>query len=244
MVYRFALLFLFFTNCSVPSSTQADRIIQNSIRFYQTDRLQNNTVQFQFRQHHYQLDRNLNGVVMYRILEQETGRLVDKVENFKTFSRTLNNVQEVVSDSMSRVYTNSINSVFYFFQLPLTLLDPAAIKSLEGSEIIKGKPYDRIKVVFKEEGGGDDFSDEYRYWIHQKLYRMDFLAYNYQTDGGGTRFRKAIDQRRVDGVLFQDYENYKPQKRFVALDSLPFLFAQGQLLKVSEIKNENIRFIP
>ena len=73
---------------------------------------------------------------------------------------------------------------------------------------------------------------------------MDFLAYNYQTDGGGTRFRKAIDQRRVDGVLFQDYENYKPQKRFVALDSLPFLFAQGQLLKVSEIKNENIRFIP
>ena len=113
MVYRFALLFLFFTNCSVPSSTRADRIIQNSIRFYQTDRLENSSVQFQFRQHHYQLDRNPNGVVMYRTLEQESSRLVDKVENFKTFSRTLNNIQEVVSDSMSKVYANSINSVFY-----------------------------------------------------------------------------------------------------------------------------------
>jgi hypothetical protein len=108
---------------------------------------------------------------------------------------------------------------------------------------VNDKSYWSIKVTFQKDGGGEDFQDEYRYWINQETYEVDFLAYNYQTDGGGTRFRKAINRREIDGFLFQDYENYKPSKKFEPLDSLPVLFEQGYLKQVSLIRNKNIRVV-
>ena len=86
-----------------------------------------------------------------------------------------------------------------------------------------------LKVTFKEEGGGEDFQDEYRYWINQKNHEIDYLAYNYLTDGGGTRFRRAINKRKIVGIFFQDYVNYKPFQKFEQLDSLPSLFEQERV---------------
>jgi hypothetical protein len=129
----------------------------------------------------------------------------------------------------------------YFFQLPKPLKDGAVISELLGSTKILEQFYWVVKVGFTEQGGGDDFQDEYRYWINQKNYEIDYLAYNYLTDGGGTRFRKAKNKRTMSGFLFQDYTNYKPQDKRVLLDSLPSLFEKGLLVKVSEIENKNIQ---
>jgi hypothetical protein len=94
-------------------------------------------------------------------------------------------------------------------------------------------------------GGGEDFQDEYRYWIDPESGHIDYLAYNYRTDGGGTRFRKAKNRRKKEGFVFQDYTNFKPEKKFTPLDSLPFLFEMGKLIEVSQIENENIQvFLP
>ena len=82
--------------------------------------------------------------------------------------------------------------------------------------------------------------DVYYYWIHQESYLIDYLAYSFQNDGGGTRFRKAVNRRNIDGVIFQDYENYRPVEKFVPLESLPDLFIQNQLILVSHILKENI----
>jgi hypothetical protein len=60
------------------------------------------------------------------------------------------------------------------------------------------------------------------------------------TDGGGTRFRKAINKRKIKGFLFQDYINYKSREKFANLDSLPVLFQQGELNELSLIENKNI----
>jgi len=157
--------------------------------------------------------------------------------------RYLDDVSTQLSDSIQRVYSNSLNAVMYFFQLPKPLQDAAVIKEINGSIIVNDKSYWSIKVTFQKDGGGEDFQDEYRYWINQETYEVDFLAYNYQTDGGGTRFRKAINRREIDGFLFQDYENYKPSKKFEPLDSLPVLFEQGYLKQVSLIRNKNIRVV-
>jgi hypothetical protein len=128
----------------------------------------------------------------------------------------------------------------YFFQLPKPLQDPSVIKVLMSSVEINGYSYWTIKVTFKEEGGGEDYQDEYRYWINQNNYEIDFLAYNYQSDGGGTRFRRAINKRKINGMFFQDYENYKPFQIFEQLDNLPKLFEQGNLELISLIENKNI----
>ena len=70
---------------------------------------------------------------------------------------------------------------------------------------------------------------------------LDYLAYNYLTEGGGTRFRQAVNKQLNKGFIFQDYINFKPNVKFVSLDSLPILFEAGNLIKVSNIKNKNIR---
>ena len=98
-----------------------------------------------------------------------------------------------------------------------------------------------IKITFNQEGGGEDFQDEYRYWISQEDHKIAYLAYNYLTDGGGTRFRKVQNAREINGIGIQDYVNYKPYQKFISLDSLPQLFEKDSLIEVSLIENKNIK---
>lgn len=37
---------------------------------------------------------------------------------------------------------------------------------------------------------------------------MDFLAYEYNVNGGGVLFREAFNSRMIEGMRFQDYINY------------------------------------
>jgi hypothetical protein len=129
----------------------------------------------------------------------------------------------------------------YFFQLPKPLQDPAVKAELLNPTTIKGQTYWTIKITFNQEGGGEDFQDEYRYWISQEDYKIAYLAYNYLTDGGGTRFRKAQNAREINGIGIQDYVNYKPYQKFISLDSLPQLFEKDSLIEVSLIENKNIK---
>ena len=69
------------------------------------------------------------------------------------------------------------------------------------------------------------------------------MAYNYLTDGGGTRFRKAKNIRENNGFIFQDYTNLRPVKKITSLDSLPILYEKGKLILVSEIENKNIKVL-
>jgi len=169
------------------------------------------------------------------------------------------------------VYSNSLNSVMYFLQLPKPLLDDAVHSELLGEIKIEEATYWTIKVYFSEEGGGQDYQDEYRYWINQDTYEIDYLAYNYNAEGGGEdyqdeyrywinqdsheidylaynynaegggiRFRKAINKKRVKGILFQDYQNFRPSNKFEPLDNLPLIYEEGLLSQISLIENKNI----
>ena len=131
----------------------------------------------------------------------------------------------------------------YFFQLPRPLKDPAVVSDFLGEKIILDKAYWTVRIKFKEKDGGKDFQDEYRYWVNKVNGQIDYLAYNFLTDGGGTRFRKAKNVIEKDGFVFQDYTNFKPKKKFISLDSLPLLYEQDKLIVVSEIENLNIKVL-
>jgi hypothetical protein len=70
------------------------------------------------------------------------------------------------------------------------------------------------------------------------------LAYNYITDGGGVRFRSAINKRRVNGLLVQDYINYAPLNKKILLSSLITEFEKGALIERSRIINSDITLLP
>ncbi|MEL7534879.1 MAG: DUF6503 family protein, partial [Bacteroidota bacterium] len=139
------------------------------------------------------------------------------------------------------MYSNSVNSVLYFIRLPYGLNDPAVNKKYLGEESIKGKKYHKIEVTFEQEGGGKDYDDVFVYWLDQQSHYLDYLAYSYETDGGGLRFRKAFNARTIGGIRFQDYVNYKAELQAGReAASLGLLYEAAELDSLSSIINENI----
>lgn len=240
MRFKFLLLTLLLCHCNQDSEPKVDQIIEKSILSHGVNQFKNIHLTFDFRDYSYSLKKDKTKTVYSRSTQRENTIIKDVLINSKVLKRTINTVPEILSDSLKKMYSESLNSVMYFFQLPHVLNDNAVIKKYLGSTSIKGEPYHCVKITFSEDDGGIDFQDQFHYWIHQSKFTIDYFAYNYQSSGGGTRFREAINRRMINGILFQDYNNFKPKQRFITLDSLPHLFENGQLLKVSIIENKNI----
>jgi hypothetical protein len=196
-------------------------------------------LEFDFRERHYTAARN-GGIFRYtRTFTDSTGRINDVLEN-SGFTRYRNGEEVELAPGRKAAFKRSVNSVIYFALLPFGLNDDAVNKEWVGETTIDGEPYELIRVTFDASDGGEDHQDVFLYWFHQEKNTMDYLAYAYETDGGGLRFRKAENPRREGGILWQDYVNYKPADETVPLEQLESMFVAGTLEKLSEIRMENI----
>ena len=240
MKKKIILLFLILVSCSNSSHISTSQIINKSIKAHGWDQ-DDFSIVFDFRDYQYELKRKNKFYSFQRTTKKEGNVVKDLMSSKKKLMRFINDKSVKLSDSMTNVFSNSLNSVMYFFQLPRPLKDQAVITKYLGLAKIFNEKYWTIKVTFKENGGGKDYQDEFRYWININNGQIDYLAYNYLTEGGGTRFRQAVNKQLNQGFIFQDYINFKPNVKFVSLDSLPILFEAGNLIKVSNIKNKNIR---
>lgn len=240
MKKKIILLFLILVSCSNSSHISTSQIINKSIKAHGWDQ-DDFSIVFDFRDYQYELIRKNKFYSFQRTTKKEGNVVKDLMSSKKKLKRFINDKSVELSDSMTNVFSNSLNSVMYFFQLPRPLKDQAVITKYLGLAKIFNEKYWTIKVTFKENGGGKDYQDEFRYWININNGQIDYLAYNYLTEGGGTRFRQAVNKQLNQGFIFQDYINFKPNVKFVSLDSLPILFEAGNLIKVSNIKNKNIR---
>lgn len=240
MKKKIILLFLILVSCSNSSHISTSQIINKSIKAHGWDQ-DDFSIVFDFRDYQYELKRKNKFYSFQRTTKKEGNVVKDLMSSKKKLKRFINDKSVELSDSMTNVFSNSLNSVMYFFQLPRPLKDQAVITKYLGLAKIFNEKYWTIKVTFKENGGGKDYQDEFRYWININNGQIDYLAYNYLTEGGGTRFRQAVNKQLNQGFIFQDYINFKPNAKFVSLDSLPILFEAGNLIKVSNIKNKNIR---
>ena len=240
MKKKIILLFLILVSCSNSSHISTSQIINKSIKAHGWDQ-DDFSIVFDFRDYQYELKRKNKFYSFQRTTKKEGNVVKDLMSSKKKLKRFINNKSVELSDSMTNVFSNSLNSVMYFFQLPRPLKDQAVITKYLGLAKIFNEKYWTIKVTFKENGGGKDYQDEFRYWININNGQIDYLAYNYLTEGGGTRFRQAVNKQLNQGFIFQDYINFKPNVKFVSLDSLPILFEAGNLIKVSNIKNKNIQ---
>jgi hypothetical protein len=240
-----ALLTLFFIflilSCENPKQNSAETLIESAVIAHGMAGFNKTNVQFKFRDYQYAQDRDAQGLV-YTRKKNTTPEILDVLHSKNGFKRTVNNEKIILSDSIAVVYSESVNSVLYFFRLPYSLKDRGAIKTLMNTETIKGKSYQKVGVHFTPKNGGIDYQDTFRYWFDEQTNTLDYLAYQYHTNGGGVRFRAAINRRSIDGVLFQDYENYKAPKN-TSLDDLTVLYEQKKLELLSLIVNDSIRLI-
>lgn len=247
-------LSLMIVGCSAPESspdspkaeekTQAQLIIDRAIEAHGSSQVSGHLIEFDFRGRHY-LSKREGGLFQYeRIWTDTLGDHYRDVLTNAGLYREVNGEKVSLTAKDSSAYANSVNSVLYFALLPYYLNDEAVNKKYEGETMVKGQPYYKIRVTFGQEGGGKDYEDQFMYWIHRDHYTVDFLAYNYQTDGGGARFREAINVRQVSGIRFADYINYKPPVPSMAIETFDRLLEQDSLVELSRIISENVTVEP
>ncbi len=238
------LLFIFTLSLLITSCAQeptAESILAKAIEAHGGNKVTNSQVSFNFRDKHYKANYKEGSYSLSRHFSDSLGNaIIDKLTN-SSFERAINDTLVNVTNKWATKYSSSVNSVFYFFRLPHNLQDPATILTYIGKGSIEGVSYYKIKVAFSEEGGGEDFDDLFVYWFNAETYTLDYFAYEYTTDGGGKRFRKAFNQRNEDGWLVSDYINYKPKDLKVNIEKYDAYFSESGLIKLSEIANKNVK---
>jgi hypothetical protein len=152
--------------------------------------------------------------------------------------------REAVDAAEARRIESGVNSTVYLGFLPFRLDDPAVRLQDLGMGEVEGVPYRKIQVTFEEEGGGRDWQDRFVYWFRDGDWTLDYLAYWEAVDPPVTRFRRAINQREVGGLLIQDYENFTAADDAVDIADYDRLFEAGELDLVSVIEFEAVRVEP
>lgn len=236
-----AILSIFSISCTQQPPT-AEAIINNTIEAYGGDKVFNSLVEFDFRDKHYVSNYHNYRFSLKRIFSDSTGNIIDELTN-DGFTRLRNGSPVELDEEWTGKYSRSVNSVIYFFRVPFVLKDPAVIAKYLGEAVINENSYHKISVSFTEEGGGEDFDDSFIYWINKENYFIDYLAYSYSTDGGGKRFRKAINPRVVNGLRVVDYINYKPADLSVPIADYEAYFEKGGLEELSRIENKNVSIV-
>lgn len=224
-----------------PDSLKTQAVIDSAIMVHGGKNYEELNLAFDFRDIHYTARRDKGKFTYTRTFTDSLQNQVRDVLNNKGLYREVNGERVSLTEERNKAYRESVNSVIYFALLPYGLNDPAVIKEYLGEAKINGEPYHKIKITFQEEGGGEDHEDVYIYWIHKERYTMDYLAYSFHVNGGGMRFRKAFNDRMVQGIRFSDYENFKPPSDSIPLLKLDSLFERGELREVSVIGLENLK---
>jgi hypothetical protein len=210
------------------------------------DQLDGAIIQFDFRDRRFTL-RHDGGHFRYeRTFPDSSVRIHDVLANDGVY-REIAGDRIVLSDSMRRSVTSGVNSVAYFALLPFKLNDPAVKKRYLGADSVRQEPYHKVEITFEQERGGRAYEDRFVYWFHRDRHTMDYFAYDFEEDGGGTRFREAVRPRRIDGLLFVDYINYMSDLIPSPGDSIEHYdraLEAGNVRVLSEINLENISVKP
>lgn len=240
MRFTYILIVVLFISCKPNKvALTAQEIIDKSIYTSGAHKVASSEISFRFRDKKYKAIRK-NGVFkLFRSFKEDSINIDESISN-TNYKRLINEKPTKVVDSMITNYSNSINSVHYFSVLPFGLNDKAVNKKLLPSNTVNGVPYYKVEITFDENGGGEDFNDIFIYWINQENFLIDYLAYAYETNGGGKRFRVLKEQCSVKGIRFVDYYNYKPSATDIKLINLDKTFEDNKLEKVSEIILEDI----
>lgn len=235
------LILLFFASCAdKKKKLTAEQIVDNAIEYAGGEKYENAEIDFVFRKKKYKSKRVGGKYQFERTLTDSSGNEIHDILNNDGLERFVNDSAVVVPDSLKLPISNSINSVHYFVHLPFGLNDPSVNKELFGKDSIAGREYYEVKVTFAENGGGTDHEDQYMYWIDTQNYEVDYLAYNFEVNDGGVRFRKAFNHRIIQGIRFVDYENYKYEDHSIALNKLDSLYEKRELDLLSIIETRDI----
>ncbi|MFY0598293.1 MAG: hypothetical protein JXR03_01395 [Cyclobacteriaceae bacterium] len=220
-------------------SQNPNDLIQKSIEAHGMNSINEKKISFSFRNKDYSVSRKDGNYTYTRFFEKDSKHIQDYLYNSTELHRLIGEDTLELSEDLKGKYASSVNSVLYFFQVPYVLTDDAALTEYAGKDKVGEESYHLVKITFEKENGGNDHDDVFLYWVNDQTFLIDYFAYRYSTNRGGVRFREAYNRVKKSGITFQDYVNYKADKK-TPLTKLSSLFEQGRLEKLSLIENEQI----
>ena len=221
-------------------ASRAQSVVNRSIERYGGDRFQNVHIRFTFRGIPFEVIRR-DGRYRYQRTVSPPGdsNRTEVMENSGSWMEVDGTRVDLDPQEIYDLET-AVNSVVYFGFLPFRLDDPSVVLRDLGSAVVRGEPYDKIEVTFEQEGGGVDWDARFVYWIHERDSTVDYLAYQYSRDGGGARFRRAVNRREVGGLTIQDYENYGSDPDVSDIAEFDQSFQAGRLELLSMVELEQV----
>lgn len=225
-----------------PEELTANEIISESYVYHGCEKINSESIIFDFREFHLEYLHTDTGLVRTRSFQDSSGNNIKDVWSRLTLQRYINDEEVLLSEEKKNAYKSSINSVFYFAFLPKSLRDPAVNLEYLDTSSMKDRKYHKVRITFDKEGGGEDHEDVFLYWFDVEDYSMDYFAYSYETNGGGMRFRSYTNRRTIDDIVFQDYLNYAPPED-TDIEMLDSLYSIDKLEQVSVIEQKNIKVI-
>ena len=238
------LALLLMEGCTPTSDADPQGIVDRAMAAHGSENLDQAEVEFDFRDRHFVVTRDGGRFTYERTFTDSTGADVRDVLTNDSLYREVDGERVELTEEERLSAETGVNSVVYFALLPYFLNDPAVEKRYLGEATIEGEPYDKVEVTFQEEGGGQDYQDRYVYWFHQDEHTMDYLAYSFEVNGGGTRFRQAVNPRVVGGVRFADYLNGGADTLGTPIHRYDEMLAAGEIDPISEIELKNIDVRP
>ena len=232
-------LLIFISPITLFAQDKAHKIVNKSIKAHGGKAYNNFAVSLDFRQFHIVLKQNQTLFQYERTMTDSTQTVWHDVLNNDGFYRERNGVKMDLSEKDVKRYREGINSQAYFLLLPYKLSDKAVILNYLGEATVEGQKEYKIKVSFQKEGGGNDYEDVFCYWINQKTYLIDYIAYS----EGGPRFRKATVRQTASGIVFQDYENYEIKDKTIPTSDYDRIFTEGGARLLSKIEHQNFKGI-
>jgi hypothetical protein len=226
---------------------EAQAVVDRALAAHGAGILDDADVTFGFRGARFELSTHPGTWSIRRIVQDEGGGRIEDELGVDGLLHRENGADVPLSPAEAAAAESAVNSVAYFALLPYKLNDPAARKRLLAPATIGGRRYDVVEVTFDERGGGADWEDRFVYWFDARRHTLDYLAYAFAVNGGGTRFREATNPRTVGGVRVQDYQNYTADSTgapFRRLDRYPDLLGTDQLRLLSTVALDSVRVVP
>ncbi len=241
MLKPFLLFFIVIFSISCNDNSRGDAkavdIIDQSIEKHGGKDYLDMDVSFTYRQFRVHLKQD-EGIFLYeRTCKDSSGNELHDILTNDFFKREMNSREVKLSPEETNRYKEGLNAISYFALLPYKLSEPAVKLAYLGETTIGETLYDKIGVSFNAEGGGKDHLDEFCYWINHTTHTMDYFAYS----NGGPRFRKATVRKKVDGIIFQDYDNYQILDSSLATFDYDKAFIAGKDSLLSTIKQDNYK---
>jgi hypothetical protein len=227
---------IYFLPIALFSQNDAQKIIEKCVKAHGGKRYENMAITLDFRQYHFTLKHDGGNFYYTRSMTDSQKVVWRDVINNTSYYRDRNGVKFELTEKERAKHFESINSQVYFMLLPYKLKDKAVILTYLGEGVIDGNKEFKIKVEFKQEGGGKDYKDVFCYWINQKTYLIDYLAYS----EGGPRFRKATKRHNANGLIIQDYDNYEIKDKTATTDQYDHIFTEGGATLLSKIEHKNV----